>query len=358
MQKGSDARGETVSIAATLQKDGIYPLTLSSGVNGANPGQPVSLSIQPGAPFWYRLGSEAPQFHDGSKELVLQPIHLGMGKPGVRLVALGRSGGETFNATLSRVDLQGAWLIIPGQQVGGDIACLNDNGLDDTGTDKYGLVSFPSMAAALGDFRPDAAGDGLTWTWNRDRLPAELAASGGSRLQFEGAALAGVDQIQVQGEFQWLRATSRAPSQLSWTPLFVGVVVVAPGIWGWRRRLLRPYAGLLGLFLGILLLTGCEGVGFDFWGGVGFDAHFTRMEYLGGQVVPVVSGDAFPDVLPLWKLNGTAEYDVDFYVQITGQEQVEGSDEMVQVTSTTHCTGKTTYEVEARIFEDVIIASE
>ncbi|MEJ2746935.1 MAG: hypothetical protein P8183_03320 [Anaerolineae bacterium] len=59
MKQSSDALGETVQVAATLQKDGVYPLKVSSGFNGRNPGLPVKLTIQPGVPFWYRVGSDA-----------------------------------------------------------------------------------------------------------------------------------------------------------------------------------------------------------------------------------------------------------------------------------------------------------
>jgi len=51
MQKGSDELGETVEIATSINKDGVYPLTIASDINGRNPGRPNALLIQAGTPF-------------------------------------------------------------------------------------------------------------------------------------------------------------------------------------------------------------------------------------------------------------------------------------------------------------------
>lgn len=354
LKKGSDSLGETVLVAATLQKDGVYPLNVSSGFNGRNPGLAVKLTIQPGAPFWYRVGKDAPQFHDGSQELVLQPIHLTMGLPGVRLVALGRSGGETFQATLSQIDLQGTWLILPGEPVSDDIVCQDaavviEDGSITVNASKELPLRLPTLVSALGDFRPDPAGNGLTWEWNKSRIPAEAAPYTQSVLQFSGAALPVVDKIQVQTELEWMRTTSQAPVQPQRPPLLLGLALVLPGVWGWRRGRKRPYTGLLALFLGVFLLAGCFGVGYDLWGTVKTDMQFTELEHLGGETIPTVGIESMPETPPLWKLRGTAVYDVSF--NFAGTE--EGQDAAVAT-----CTGTATYNVEALIYKDIIVDLE
>ncbi len=349
MKKNSDDLGETIQVAAALQKDGVYPLKISSGFDGRNPGLPVKLTIQPGAPFWYRVGNDAPQFNDGSQELVLQPIHLTMGLPGVRLVALGKAGGETFQATVSQIDLQGTWLILPGEPVSDNIVCQDASAASESESvtihaSKELPITLPTILSAMGDFRPDATGNGLTWEWNDGRIPGEAAAEVHSLLQFSGAALPTVDKVQVQLETEWQRATSQAPAQPQWPPLILGLAMVVPGVWGWRKGK-NPYA-ILPLFLATFLLVGCFGFGLDMWGTVKTDMELTELEYLGGETIPTVGLDSLPTDTPLWKLRGTAVYDVNFYYTATD----EGQDAAVAT-----CTGTATYNIEVQIFKDIVL---
>ncbi len=349
MKKSSDALGETIQVAATLQKDGVYPLKVASGFDGRNPGLPVKLTIQPGAPFWYRVGSDAPQFNDGSQELVLQPIHLTMGLPGMRLVALGQAGGETFQAAVSQIDLQGAWIILPSEPVSDNIVCQDASAASESESvtihaNKELPISLPTIIGVMGDFRPDPAGNGLTWEWNNGRIPGEAAAEVHSLLQFSGAALPTVDKVQVQMETEWLRATSQAPAQPQWPPLFLGLAMVVPGVWGWRKGK-KPYA-ILPLFLATFLLVGCFGFGFNLWGTVKTDMQFTELEYLGGETIPTVGLESMPTDLPLWKLRGTAVYDVNFNFAATEESQD---------TAVATCTGTATYNVEVQIFKDIVL---
>jgi hypothetical protein len=349
MQKASDDLGETVTIAAVLQKDGVYPLRVSSGFQGRNPGLPVKLTIQPGTPFWYRVGSDAPQFNDGSEELVLQPIHLTLGLPGVRLVALGKAGGETFQATVSQIDLQGAWLVIPGEPINDNITCVNNTESDSINItlNSQSLLMLPTYFDMLGDYRPDVAGNGLTWEENTSRTPAEAASYMGSDLHFEGAVLPGVDKIQMQNSFEWVRAISQAPARPQWPPLLFGLAMVVPGVWGLHRGRKRPYASLVSFVLVIFLLAGCAG--FNMWGTVTSDTQFTEVEYLGGEAVPVIGADSLPDAPPLWKLRGTADYTVDFYVEASADTEDSSA------TAVSHCSGTATYNVEAQIFKDIVV---
>lgn len=356
MEKGTDELGDTVQIAAALQKDGVYPLTVSSSFNGRYPGLPVKLTIQPGAPFWYRVGNDAPQYHDGGEELVLQPIHLTMGLPGVRLVALGKAGGEVFRATVSQIDLQGAWLVTPGEPVVDNITCVDSvegEGLS-TSLDANTLLLLPTLVGALGDYRPDPAGNGLTWEVDGGRLPSDIDASVVDTLQFEGAVLPGADKVQMQSAFEWPRTTGRAPSQPGWSLPLLGLAIVVPGVWGWRRGRKRPYGGLISLALALFLLTGCFGLGLDIWGTVSSEATFTEIEYVGGEAIPVVGiSNTTPEAAPLWRLRGTADYTVDFQIAASA-----AAGEGDAAASTTHCTGMATYNVEALIYKDMIVEIE
>ncbi|MEJ2746934.1 MAG: hypothetical protein P8183_03315 [Anaerolineae bacterium] len=282
----------------------------------------------------------------------MQPIHLTMGLPAVRLVALGKTGGETFQATVSQIDLQGAWLIIPGEPVSDNIVCQDATAASESESvtihaSKDLPINLPSFVSVIGDFRPDPAGNGLTWEWNDGRIPGEAAAEAHALLQFSGAALPTVDKVQVQMETEWQRATSQASTWPQWPPLLLGLAMVVPGVWGWRKGK-KPYA-ILPLFLAAFLLVGCFGFGLDMWGTVKTDMQFTELEYLGGEAIPTVGLESLPTDLPLWKLRGTAVYDVNFYYAATEESQD---------TAVATCTGTATYNVEVQIFKDIVLNLE
>jgi hypothetical protein len=270
-------------------------------------------------------------------------------------VALGKAGGEVFKATVSQIDLQGAWLLMPGKPVNDNITCLNsteDSGIN-TSINSQSLLMLSTYIGALGDYRPDAAGNGLTWGGNAGRTPAEVSSYIGSMLQFEGVVLPSVDKIQMQNSFEWVRAASQAPAQPQRPLLLLGLAIVVPGVWGLRGGRKRPYGSFISLVLAIFLLAGCVGFGFNMWGTVTSEAQFTQFEYLGGESIPVIGPDSSSDTVPLWRLRGTADYVVDFYVEAS-TDTVEGE----SATAVTHCTGTATYNVEAQVFKDIVVNLE
>jgi len=341
MQKGSDALGETVEIAAIINKDGVYPLTISSGVESRNPGLPSALHVQAGAPFWYRLGSGEPQFHDGQSELIIQPIHSILGYPKVRIAALNQeTGDKLFRARLTQPDLQGVWFFATPKQISNNIVCEDASTKNGSANmDPEIIPRLVSLGSVLGDFRPDAAGAGLTWEINENRLPPDFYKSG---ITFTGAVLPGPEDVKVQTSFVW-EATDQSrvpPNGLSLVA--VAMVSFIPGVWTLRSRR-RPYFSFLGLGLAIVLLTGC--VGLNMWGHSSADMTFTQMEYVGGEAVPVLNSAEAPPGDPIWILRGTAVFDGQFSTEVTGED----------TTSITSCTGTATYEVVAYIFKDVVI---
>lgn len=266
MQKNSNSQGEGVEIAATLQKDGVYPLLVTSGIDGRNPGLPVMLAIQPGASFWYRLGDAPPQYHDGGSELLLGPVHTTLGAPHLRLVALSKTGDQQFKARLQLVDLQGAWLLSPKEIVSGSITCLNEEGKPDEEMDPTALPMILTLVGAMGDFKPDNGGIGYTWDWNMKRVNAEIAPYIGSALLFNGATTLATEAVQAQAGFEWVKQ-GQETSALPWSRWALGAGVVVPvllvGAMGRRKR---PYLGLGGVMLAFLLLAGCAGFGLNLWG--------------------------------------------------------------------------------------------
>ncbi|MBE0696723.1 MAG: hypothetical protein IH586_07355, partial [Anaerolineaceae bacterium] len=123
-QNGKDA----VAIEAKIHKDGVYPLMVLGG-QGKNPGLPVELVIEPGAPFYYTQDDGELKYSDGSKELKLVPIHGEMGIKKIRLVAVGETGGEVFKARVQPLELEGAWVVmVSGVNTAGGLTCTGGNG--------------------------------------------------------------------------------------------------------------------------------------------------------------------------------------------------------------------------------------
>lgn len=95
-------------------------------------------------------------------------------------------------------------------------------------------------------------------------------------------------------------------------------------------------------------------------GTVAANLSLTQAEYLGGKGVPVIGGaNAFnvEDTPPVWKLTGTADYDVDFKLEFDVSTTDSAGNE-VETSVITHCTGTPRYNVELWIFEDMVVDLE
>lgn len=359
MQKNSNRQGEGVDIAATLQKDGVYPLRVMSGKDGRSPGLPVMLAVQPGAPFWYRLGDDPPRYHDGGSELLLGPVHMTLGVPHLRLVALSKTGDQQFKARLQLIDLQGAWLLNPKELVSGSITCLREDGKPDEKVDPTALPTLLTYVSAMGDFKPESSGLSYTWDWNMKRVDDQFAPYAGSVLLFNGAATLAPENVQAQLRFEWVKQETE--STYPWQRWALGAGLAVPvlllGAIGSRKR---PYLGLGGVMLALLLLAGCVGLGFDLWGTVAANLSLTKAEYIGGEGMPlfdVADDPSAVDVQPVWKLFGTADYDIDFWLESEATTTDSAGNEVTQ-SNFTHCTGTPRYNVELWIFRDIALNSE
>jgi hypothetical protein len=342
-------------IDAALQKDGVYPLRIESGLSGGRlTGLPAALRISPGAPLWYRIGDDDPKFHEGREELVIQPIHGRIGLPSVRLVALGREGGERFQARVEMVDLSGAWVLSPGNQVSNGLVCSGDSDEED----REQLADFGPTAiglgSVLGDYTLDAGRNSLTWSMVPDRKPADME---GLAFTYQGIALMGPQSVKVQAEFDLPRSSEsgKGRPRALLAALALGgaaplALLVGPG--GGERRNGRwrvaPLLALLGLVA--FVLAGCL-VGFEVFGSSTGDIEFTQLEYVGGEETAVMGDDATSTGDPLWRLGGgqgTFQVDMTF---VAISEDEEGN----EVESTGNCSGPVVYKMEGMIYKDVVV---
>ncbi len=109
---GNDGPANTPSmrIDAQIEKGGVYPFTISSG-DLRRSSLPVALVIEPGPPFWLKIGDAEPVRYDGDQQYTIQPISKTFGEEVVRIIALGDGDENRFQAQAALIDLQGDWMI-------------------------------------------------------------------------------------------------------------------------------------------------------------------------------------------------------------------------------------------------------
>jgi len=348
MKKGSERDMTTVSIQASLQKDGVYPLVVNSGASGgAHPGLPAKLTISPGAPFWYREGDGEAQFHDGSKELVLQPIHAVMGLPSVRMVALGRNGGESFQAKVEFVDLSGVWIITPQNEVSNNVVCTTSDSSDDNGDRAALAPALITYGALLGDLGHDEGDNSLTWTLVEERLPPDISASS---FTYAASAIIGGQDVQLQARMDIPNQASRRMDPPFSPPVAtLGGALPVALVAGYGKRRRRWFLLAL-VVVGLVALVGC-GLYVNLYGNATGELTFNQLEYVGGEQAVVVNfGDEISGE-PLWRLGGgRGTYQLDFTV-VAGSTDDEGK----PIESVTHCTGQSVFELTASIYQDATV---
>lgn len=341
---------DTLAISAPLQKDGVYPLLVTSGNGGKYAGLPVALKIEPGAPFYYRLDGGEIQFNDGSKELILGPIHATFGITEVRLVALSKTGGQTFKARLELVDLNGAWVFKMDKPVVNNLTCVNpgqDSGFDEEGVAALGGLLFNIMTAA-GDMKTSKIGESLDWTLVSSRYPPEAKSE---QITFEANALISPEDIQLTGELDIPKSSAWRKS-LPFDPLSLSVIAIAPG--NWIKRVLKNKKGralaIASIFVFLALaLTGCFGM--SMYGTFGGEVTISKLEYAGGDEKATLTEDGNISGKPIWAFTeATATYQVNFSIEVT-TEDTDGK----ETTQTANCTGPVTFAVSGGVYPDVLL---
>ena len=362
---------DRVVIHAVLDRNGVYPLRVTSGGSrGRSPGLPASLRVSPGVSLWYRVEEGEAQYHDGTEELVIEPIHAKKGVTSVRLVALGRSGGERFQAQVGVVSLSGVWVFTPEKLISHDVTCKDEEGSEESEGMAEGATQVIGLAGASGDYVADEIGNRLTWRKVTGRVQGEVSDI---VWDYSGRATVNQDEVTVQAQLHIPRPAHsgggpRAADVDRWAPwatLALGTTLPL-ALWtrreskhaanghrgwtpwrGWRRW--RPFLVLV-VAVGMgSLLTGCFGL--LFYGDLSADMTFTGLEYVGGQETVVVDGDGASDAEPIWRLEGgRAEVDVDL-TTVTFVEDEEGKEEEHK----RRCKGTAVYEMTRAIYQDAVV---
>jgi hypothetical protein len=370
MTEEADGAFEVTVIDARLDKDGVYPLQVESGMDGGrNAGLPAALRVAPGTPLYYRAGDGPVTFHDGSEELVLQPIHATMGFPAVRVVALGREGGERFQARVEVIDLSGVW-VLRGVPVSSDVTCSDETDNEDltlsfnaeqAGNFGMGLIS---LSTVWGDFVADGSGTRWTWTVASGRFQGDVAYGkpvyeADVELTPEAIRLEGAAMFDMFGGEQG-RPDGPARAAGPWAPLTVLTPLAVAAGWArtrGRRGIRRLLLAAAGIGVGALLLTGC--LGFNLSGTSAGEVTFKTLTFEGGTGTPtltlgletLVGMGASADTEPLWILSdGQGTFQVDFTAEASSSD-FEGNESR----AARRCTGQVVYDMEAALFKDAVL---
>ena len=342
MRKEMNGAREQLVIEAGLEKNSAYPLAINSA-EAKYAAIPVKLTIQPGAPFWYTLDNGEPIFADGTKEVIIQPIHIKLGTGKVRLVALGRSGGEVLRAKIEPLDLSGTWAIFPEKLITNNLTCTGEIDEEDDPAQSDAALSslLIYLIGAMGEMQPEATGRGLDWAMVPSRLPPDTDAS---EFTFQATALQAPDAIRYQANLNMPRPEShRFPPGVG-----IGMAAIFMPVLFIRKDRRRALLALATACLLLSTLSGCSG-GLVFYGTVGADVAFDQAKYIGGQDTARVALGAPPQGQPLWEMTGQATYNVN--LSTVGWAVV--LDQKVEKVTT--CTGTVTYQVKGYVFKDATV---
>ncbi|WP_298406095.1 hypothetical protein [uncultured Chloroflexus sp.] len=330
-----NGRPPEYQIQAVIDSGAVYPLSVVNG--GANPntsGWPVMLTIEPGVELFYRRGDEPVTYHDGSSQLVLGPIHRGMGYDMVRVVALARNQSATFKAKVHVVDLQGDWIMVSQKVISTTVSCVNDNeNFNDDPADLIKLAQAISLIVApRGSYQWSGLNE-LAFVF--DGGAASLTSEADDTSQF--AALALISPDAIEGEMQ---VVFPPPATSNAAPVWLALVFVPPGILAWRSR--RRIALLLVGLLMSTTLTGCVGVSIS--GNVDTRYTLDKLEYVG-------KGDTLGE--PLWRISTqkNAYTDIDITIVVT----VETIGDEPPEQKTTRCAGRIEHDLVIEVYRDGVI---
>ncbi len=341
---------DTLVFAVPLQKDGVYPLEITSGRDGKYTALPAMLTVAAGLPLYYRVDGGEVQYHDGSKDLVLGPIHSKIGISTVRIVALSKNGAQSFNAHLDPIELKGAWVIVPGELVSNGVTCTQtEHSTIDASALPQGLATISSIILAAGDMTPDASGPSLDWALVAARLPEGAKAD---QFTFKGTALLTADGVELQTELDFPKPaqSSQAIPPVAAAPGLVAAVVLPASLL--RRPLGKKARALTIVLLCLaagLLLSGCFGMAI--YGTIGADTKITGLQYTGGEEKGSWTVGQAPAGKPVWTITaGTATYQMNFSIDATTTD-AEGND----TTETNTCTGPATFKITGGIYTDAAV---
>ncbi len=335
-----------------IQKDGVYPLEILSGIKGQSAGLPAMLTISPGAPFYYRLDNGDVEYNDGSKQIVLGPIHLTMGISDLRLVALSKTGEQSFNGRLEVIDLKGAWAIEPGEMVSKNIVCSGDA---ETLAFSQDLAKSFAMLSGIftlfGDMTPNATdGSSLDWTSVAGRQSSGIDSAG---FSMKGTALITENGVKLQTGLEMSPPTSSSSTKMPPLVAVPGLAMLALLPAGKIRQIRDGKKRKLAIIMIIgfvgLLLVGC--VGLSITGTINSDMTITGLQYVGGtEKVTIAFGQPMTGD-PIWRItDGTATYQINLTI-IPKSLDGQGYD----TSKTAICSGPATFKITGGIYPDVTV---
>jgi hypothetical protein len=342
---------DTVVIEARLQADSVYPLVVK-GAEAKYAGVPAELVIEPGPEFYYTLDDGEAQYSNGLKELTIRPIHPKMGYSKVRLVAYTTSSDQVFKAKVQPLDLEGAWVVFPNatKSTGGVTCTGGDSSSSGDPAMLMPMISY--IFSGLGDMKSDPTGRNLDWSMVPARLPKDFDSS---KFSYEATALLSGEAIRYQAKADLPEPASNSQALPPAMPLAAGALVGLPACWFGRRRLKNARTLFCIAVLVVLAVTnsGCVGFGMAIYGNTTINATFTKVEYQGGTDTGVINlskaSESGIQGKPIWKLTGTATYDVNTTIETEVTTADGKSDKQTQT-----CSGKMTLPVYAMIYKDVV----
>ncbi len=363
--------GSNLVIDAALEADGAYPLQITSGSDGKYTGLPLMLVVEPGVPFMYRLDGGDVITSDGGEQVKIGPIQAGTGVGTVRLVAYSKAGGESFKAKIQPVNLDGTWVIFPGNLISSSMQCTGGVGEEATDPNNIGMAgaTYFTLLGAMGEMTTDSSGQTLDWSLVPSRLPPDTTESD---FTFEASAITEADGIRLQGQLSMPKPSDESgfipglpqtiartlpgvietnkgiPQQKAILAVFVLFPAVGMGLipLGKKRQRL-----MIAIAIGMmaLALAGC--FGFAMYGTVGGDIKITKMEYAGGSGAGTWTYGSMPTGNPIWVFKeGTASYLVDLFFEVSTTDSDGKETNYLE-----ECSGTVTYSITGSVYEDMTV---
>jgi hypothetical protein len=331
------------TVTAPLAADSAYPLLIAGSPAASDatgtalpPGQPATLTVDPGVELVYVLGDGKVRHHDGAKPLVITPIHANLGEPMVRLVAFTKDAPATLTAKLEPLDLTGDWLFTlkGGRLISNTCPSEDDSASDASDQDILGQLMRWTAPRGSYEIRDDRLPGDLEWVLGPGKnLRVE---AGEPELTYEATLSVEPTQVVAHVELGIPRAGKGDAGIVG--PALAAVVMLPFGAFAIRHRR-RVLAGLA-LLVMASLISGCAGFGIS--GTITTDLVFTKLQSMGQKV---------PKAKPTWKVSGgTGTLVLDLTIDI------ESTNQKGKVTKESqHCVAEIAVKATGALYRDGVL---
>ena len=338
-----------ILIEAAIEKGGVYPLMLGLPINPDNTGAPAIIEIEPGTPFYYRLGDGEVQFNPGTNKSNLGPVHSALGLNKVRIVAVATDGPKVFKAKIKSLSLQGDWVFVYESMINNGIVC-KQQGEGNSSIDKDGLAALTSYltsfpATVIGLYTRDASGNSYTWI-DDPATDHSSMTDDDSKMAYSinGSSLIDNKGVLIESSFS-MHPTEAHHPQENLKVMFASSAALAVFLL-YKRKKLVVVAFCLVLVLSACAFGGIEG---DFQTSTKLDQLIPAEGKTLAQLMGESSIAQIADSPPLYIAKGVTTATVDMTIIVGGGvlDEIE--------TAETRCTGTMTYRVSGFFFEDGVI---